>query len=137
MTLKSTVKTIVLPSALLLSAALVAPAYASWFHDPIANVSLNVGSAPNPTPQDLRKRQSLNYPWSSRSLNEQGTVGLRVSLNDRGAVSGAVVERTSGFKRLDDAAVEYIETHWLYEPDPRAHDLTPADVRADVTFRLE
>lgn len=137
MTLQSTVKTTILPSALLLAVALVMPAYANWFNNPGLNVSRNLGSAPNPTPQDLRKRNSPDYPSRSQSLNEQGTVGVRVSLTDRGAVSGAVVERTSGFKRLDDAAVEYIKAHWLYEQNPRGYDPTPADVRADVTFKLE
>jgi TonB family protein len=135
MTLKRTVKATILPSALLLAAALVTPAYANWFNDPGANISRNVGSAPNPTPQDLRQRNSLDYPWWSRSLNEQGTVGVRISLTDRGAVSGAFVERTSGFKRLDDAAVDFIMEHWLYEPNYQ--DPALADVRADVTFKLE
>jgi TonB family protein len=137
MTLKRTVKTTILPSVLLLAVALVTPAYANWFNDHGLNVSRNVGSAPNPTPQDLRKTHSPDCPWRSQSLNEQGTVGVRVSLTDRGKVSGAVVERTSGFKRLDDAAVEYIMEHWLYEPNYRAHDPAPADVRADVTFKLD
>jgi PRC-barrel domain protein len=40
---------------LLLAVATVAtPASANWFFRPGAGVSLNVGSAPNPTPNDLR-----------------------------------------------------------------------------------
>ena len=73
------VKTTVLPLALL-SAALVTPAYASWFYDRELNIRLNVGSAPNPTPQDLREKRSPDYPLISRSLNEQGTVGLKIAL---------------------------------------------------------
>jgi hypothetical protein len=43
-------------TTLLLLAAVVAasPASANWFFRPDAGVSLNVGSAPNPTPNDLR-----------------------------------------------------------------------------------
>jgi len=41
-------------SLLLLSALCITPAYANWFHNPVTNVSRNIGSAPNPTPQDLR-----------------------------------------------------------------------------------
>ena len=41
-------------SLLLLSALSIAPAVqANWFHNPATNTNLNVGSAPNPTPQDL------------------------------------------------------------------------------------
>jgi hypothetical protein len=47
---------IVLP-LLLLSAVAVTPAYANWFHNPYTNVYLNVGSAPNPTPRDIRENR--------------------------------------------------------------------------------
>jgi len=48
-------KTRILAAALLLSAASVTPAFANWFHNPIENVYRNVGSAPNPTPADVRE----------------------------------------------------------------------------------
>jgi hypothetical protein len=43
-----------LATVLLLSAMMAAPASANWFFRPDVGVSLNVGSAPNPTPNDLR-----------------------------------------------------------------------------------
>lgn len=48
----------VLVSALLISAATVAavtPANANWFHNKYLGISRNVGSAPNPTPEDVRQ----------------------------------------------------------------------------------
>jgi hypothetical protein len=39
---------------LLAAAAAASPASANWFFRPGSGVSLNVGSAPNPTPNDLR-----------------------------------------------------------------------------------
>ena len=39
---------------LLLSAVMATPASANWFFRPGPGISLNVGSAPNPTPNDLR-----------------------------------------------------------------------------------
>ena len=39
---------------LLVSAAFVTPAYANYFSNPLTGVNLNVGSAPNPTPEDIR-----------------------------------------------------------------------------------
>jgi hypothetical protein len=47
-------KTMTLATLLLLSAAMVMPASANWFSRPDIGVQLNVGSAPNPTPNDLR-----------------------------------------------------------------------------------
>ena len=41
-------------SLLLLSAVIITPASANWFSNPKTNTMLNVGSAPNPTPADLR-----------------------------------------------------------------------------------
>ena len=41
-------------SLLLLSAVFITPASANWFSNPKTNTMLNVGSAPNPTPADLR-----------------------------------------------------------------------------------
>lgn len=43
-----------LTTLVVLSALLAAPASANWFFRPGAGISLNVGSAPNPTPADLR-----------------------------------------------------------------------------------
>src|SRR5882724_11562246 len=41
-------------SLLLLSAVFITPASANWFSNPKTGTMLNVGSAPNPTPADLR-----------------------------------------------------------------------------------
>ena len=114
----------------LLSAAAVTPADANSFYDRAGNFRLNVGSAPNPTPFDL----GGDYPLASRSLNEQGRVGLKVSLTQQGTVSGAVVEHSSGIPRLDDAAVKFVRANWLYEPSDGQE--MPAEVRAVVDFRL-
>ena len=44
-----------LMSVLLLSAVSMAPAYANWFSNSRTNTMMNIGSAPNPTPADLRR----------------------------------------------------------------------------------
>ena len=136
MTPKRTLKTAILPLALL-SAALVTPAYANWFSNPALNVTRNVGSAPNPSQQDLRQNRSLFYPSLSRSLNEQGTVGLRIALTEGGVVTGAVVERTSGYQRLDDAAIDYVVAHWFYYPTAQDRQGMPSERRVVVTFTLD
>lgn len=62
----------VLLPALLVSVAVVTavtPASANWFNNPYLGISRNVGSAPNPTPDDVRQgrlpivvRQENNRP---------------------------------------------------------------------------
>jgi hypothetical protein len=48
-------KTKVILPLLLVTAAFASPASANWFHNPQLGVNLNIGSAPNPTPADLRE----------------------------------------------------------------------------------
>jgi hypothetical protein len=48
-------------SLLLLSTVAVTPAFANWFANPRTNTMLNVGSAPSPTPEDLRKIGDSRY----------------------------------------------------------------------------
>jgi periplasmic protein TonB len=44
------------------------------------------------------------YPSASRRLEEEGTVSLRFLVGPDGKVIQAEVEKSSGFKRLDEAA---------------------------------
>ncbi len=51
-------------SLLLLSTVAVTPAFANWFSNPRTNTMLNVGSAPSPTPEQLRAIGDSPYPPS-------------------------------------------------------------------------
>ena len=44
------------------------------------------------------------YPSASRRLEEEGTVSLRFLVGTDGKVIESEVEKTSGYKRLDEAA---------------------------------
>jgi protein TonB len=76
------------------------------------------------------------YPILSRRLAEEGTVRLAITINADGMVSEARVIRTSGFKRLDEAAVEWVMRMWRYRPAMRG--ATPIASQAEVVlqFRL-
>jgi hypothetical protein len=52
--MESAMKTRILLPVLLLPAVFVSPASANWFSNPEVNINLNLGSAPNPTPDDVR-----------------------------------------------------------------------------------
>jgi hypothetical protein len=56
-------------SLLLLSAVCVSPASANWFSNPVAGTNLNIGSAPNPTPADLRAIGDSRYASAPSRLN--------------------------------------------------------------------
>ncbi len=129
-------KILVLPLALL-SFAVVSSAQANWFNTPGTGFNRNIGSAPNPSPLAMRGvRPDTDYPLASQMLNEQGKVGLKVMLTDQGAMTDIVVEQSSGYPRLDEAAVRYMKTRWQYQPLGKVKPM-PASVQVAVTFRLQ
>jgi len=134
--LKSTRATLLFPLALL-SAAVVTQANANWFHDSNTYLGRNIGSAVSPTPKDLIAiNQGPDYPLESRMFKEQGKVALKIWLTEQGTMTDAVVEHSSGYPRLDDAAVRYIRDRWHYKPANKA-DRMPNTVLAEVMFKLE
>ena len=136
MTRFSAMKAMFLVPVLLLSAAVATQADASWYHDPATGSHRFVGSAPNPTPKDLVAiRLGPDYPVQSRMFNEQGKVGLKIWLTEQGTMTDAVVEHSSGYARLDEAAVRYIKDRWQYRPTKS--EAMPKTVLAEVIFRLE
>jgi periplasmic protein TonB len=57
-----------------------------------------------------------DYPGESKKLGEEGVVGLALYLNEDGKVQDAKIEKTSGFERLDNAAVKQALKSWKFEP---------------------
>ena len=66
----------ILVPALLLSVAVVMPASANWFNNPDLGISRNVGSAPNPTPEDIRlmRRPTISGENRTPILNMIATI---------------------------------------------------------------
>jgi len=71
------------------------------------------------------------YPMDSRRAREQGTVVLSVLLSTDGRVSDVNITRSSGFARLDRAALEAVRD-WRWSPLMR--DGSPVMVRGVVTI---
>jgi protein TonB len=64
------------------------------------------------------ERTPPRYPPLSRRMGEEGTVVLRVELDEHGKVCAARVSGSSGFTRLDDAALTAVRT-WRCTPAQR------------------
>lgn len=64
------------------------------------------------------ERTPPRYPPLSRRMGEEGTVVLRVELDVHGKVCAARVTGSSGFARLDDAALEAVR-NWRCHPAQR------------------
>jgi TonB family protein len=74
------------------------------------------------------------FQFASIRLNEQGDVGLILHVSKDGAVSSAVVAKSSGFKRVDDSALACVFT-FRYEPMMRNGAPVELDRQLNLTLR--
>lgn len=77
---------VLLPALLLSVAAVTAvtPASANWFHNKYLGISRNIGSAPNPTPDDVRQ---MRLPIVTREENNRPGLFARIGAMLRGEQS--------------------------------------------------
>jgi periplasmic protein TonB len=87
--------------------------------------------------QELQTRQRIDptYPPASRRAGEEGTVRLRVLVDERGRPSDVQVAQGSGFSRLDDAAVAAVR-RWRFEAARNGGSAVSAWTQVSVTFKL-
>lgn len=76
------------------------------------------------------------YPALSRRLGEEGKVVLRVELETDGRVDSARVSASSGFKRLDEAALAAVRS-WRCNPPMRDGQAVRAVATQPFQFNLE
>jgi periplasmic protein TonB len=108
-------------------AVVVAPAAPAAPSGPLSvdDLSSKMVSAPPP-----------RYPLESRRRKEQGTVFLSVLVGTDGSVAEIGVSRSSGWARLDKAAIEAVR-RWRWSPTTRGGE--PVMVRGivDIPFLLQ
>jgi protein TonB len=93
---------------------------------PVIGPSYAAAYLSNPVPQ---------YPAAARRLKLQGTVTVRVLVSPEGRPKTVKLEKTSGARILDDAALDAVQ-HWLFVPARRGDKPIAADVDVPVRFRL-
>ena len=71
-------------------------------------------SMPNPFAKGLNNPKPP-YPLISRRLNEEGKVVLNVCVSLSGLVENLKLEKTSGYQRLDDIAIQTVKK-WKFIP---------------------
>jgi protein TonB len=77
-----------------------------------------------------------DYPSASRRLNEEGSVILALLIAEDGKVTEAKVDTSSGFERLDEAAVKEALRRWRYKPGSEDGKPKAMWVKIKVTFKL-
>lgn len=81
-------------------------------------------------------QNTLSYPPVSRRLGEEGKVVLSVYILPNGTVGELKLKMTSGFPRLDEAALEQVR-RWRYVPARRGDEAIPFWYTQPIVFSLE
>jgi protein TonB len=84
----------------------------------------------------VTRRVEPVYPPASRRLDEEGVVRLRVLVDERGRPQEVQVAKSSGFDRLDQAAVTAVR-RWQFSPAMQASGAVTAWTQVNVVFKLD
>lgn len=76
-----------------------------------------------------------DYPAMSRRVAEEGRVLLKVLVSASGGAETIQIEKTSGYSRLDSAAIEAVKK-WQFIPAKKAGQTLSAYVLVPVKFSL-
>jgi len=102
---------------------------------PKAPVSAVVRTPPSTQGKGARITQP-EYPPSSRRAGEAGTVTLAAYVLDSGRVGEIKIVKSSGFDKLDEAAVKDVQRNWRFVPGKEDGKPVPMWHTFQVTFRL-
>jgi periplasmic protein TonB len=89
--------------------------------------------APPPTklePIMSTRAQKPPYPAISQRMGEQGTTEMIVNIDTSGSVSACQVTKSSGSKRLDDAACAHATARYKWRPPTQ--DGKPVEARTQI-----
>ncbi len=76
------------------------------------------------------------YPDSARKAGWQGTVTLRVLVDEEGKSKSVEVYQSSGFALLDQAAVETVRKRWRFYPAREGEKRVENRIRIPIEFSL-
>jgi periplasmic protein TonB len=76
------------------------------------------------------------YPPAARRAGEEGTVTLKVFVTEGGRAGQVEVAKSSGFPKLDEAAVKEVQRNWRFVPGKEDGNPVSMWHTFAVTFRL-
>jgi protein TonB len=76
------------------------------------------------------------YPRAELQRGVQGTVILRIAVDEQGRVLQVDIEQSSGHRRLDRAAQQQVARHWRFKPALRDGRPVAGWVRVPIEFSL-
>jgi protein TonB len=104
----------------------------------VAPTPLQSGSPPviERTSLQVTRRIDPVYPPAAIRGNEEGTVRLRLLVDERGHARDVQVATSSGSNRLDEAAVKAVR-RWQFAPATQDSRAVSAWTEVNVVFRLD
>jgi protein TonB len=103
---------------------------------PVAAVPAPLPVIPPDFKADYLDNPPPAYPPLARRMGEQGRVVLRVYVEASGQPSSVEVRTSSGFERLDQAALEAVR-RWRFVPARQGERAVPAHVLVPISFNLK
>ena len=103
-----------------------------------------VAEAPKPAPQppspprpaDYLNNPKPPYPALSRRLGEEGIVRLNILVNPDGSVARLELAKSSGYPRLDQSAMDVVQSSWKFEPARQDGNPVAAWVIVPIQFTV-
>jgi periplasmic protein TonB len=102
---------------------------------PVASTEAQPTEAITDADLAVQRRVEPVYPPASRRVGEEGTVTVRVLVDERGRPGEVRLAESSGHARLDEAAIAAIRK-WTFAPARRGAQAVPAWTTVKVTFEL-
>lgn len=84
---------------------------------------------------DYHNRRGLRYPPQAARRREEGTVTLRVYVSAEGDAEQVEIQRSSGSRHLDQAALRAVRT-WKFRPGVRNGQPVGGWVVVPIDFKL-
>ena len=95
---------------------------------------------PPPAPTKLESIERTHtkppYPPISQRMNEQGTTQMIVTIDKTGSVIVAELLKSSGSKRLDDAALDHVKARWKWNPPTQNGQPVETKTQVNVIWSL-
>ncbi len=83
-------------------------------HAPPSPVPAPAPAVVDASPSDYLDSPAPRYPYDARRMRQEGTVVLRVSVDDSGSPMGVSVEQSSGYPLLDQAAQKQVADYFRF-----------------------
>jgi len=83
----------------------------------------------------VSRRVDPTYPPSARRAGEEGSVQLRILVDERGLPGDVQIVKSSGFARLDQAAIDAVR-RWRFVAATNGSQTVVAWTQVAITFRL-